>query len=79
MPLGQNNFNNTTRINQGCQLSPTIWRTYIDQIICFTVRKGGSGVEIGGTQVHILLYAGDMLDLEFEESLLVLGKDSIPQ
>lgn len=48
-------------VKQGCPLSPTLFGLYIDERVDFIQRKGGDGVEIGGTMVHILLYADDIV------------------
>ncbi|MCO5562022.1 hypothetical protein L7F22_015648 [Adiantum nelumboides] len=54
---------------QGCPLSPTLFGLYIDEIVDF-IQHRGDAVEIGGTTVHILLYADDiMLVAESAEGL----------
>ncbi|MCO5577073.1 hypothetical protein L7F22_030895 [Adiantum nelumboides] len=51
----------TIGVKQGCPLSPTLFGLYIDEIVDFIQRSGGDGVELGGTTVHILLYADDIV------------------
>ncbi|MCO5608774.1 hypothetical protein L7F22_062990 [Adiantum nelumboides] len=51
----------TIGVKQGCPLSPTLLGLYIDEIVDFIQHRGGDGVEIGGTTVHILLYADDIV------------------
>ncbi|MCO5546729.1 hypothetical protein L7F22_000165 [Adiantum nelumboides] len=46
----------TIGVKQGCPLSPTLFGLYIDEIVDFIQQRGGDGVEIGGTTVHILLF-----------------------
>ena len=60
-------FHSTIGVKQGCPLSPTLFGIYIDEIVDFIIRKGGSGVELGGTQVHILLYADNIVLLSESE------------
>ncbi|MCO5547078.1 hypothetical protein L7F22_000519 [Adiantum nelumboides] len=50
----------TIGVKQGCPLSPTLFGLYIDEIVDF-IQQRGDGVEIGGTTVHILLYADDIV------------------
>ncbi|MCO5546768.1 hypothetical protein L7F22_000204 [Adiantum nelumboides] len=51
----------TIRVKQGCPLSPTLFGLYIDEIVDFIQHRGGDGVEIWGTTVHILLYADNIV------------------
>ena len=51
----------TIGVKQGCPLSPTLFGLYIDEIVDFIQHRGGDGVEMGGTTVHILLYADDIV------------------
>ncbi|MCO5610738.1 hypothetical protein L7F22_064979 [Adiantum nelumboides] len=51
----------TIGVKQGCPLSPTLFGLYIDEIVDFIQHRGGDGVEIGGTTLHILLYADDIV------------------
>ena len=48
-------------------LSPTLFGIYIDEITDFIARKGGNGVDIGGMQVRLLLYANDIVLLSESE------------
>ncbi|MCO5592246.1 hypothetical protein L7F22_046244 [Adiantum nelumboides] len=52
---------NTIGVKQGCPLSPTLFGLYIDEIVSFIQSRGGEGVELGDTTVHILLYADDIV------------------
>ncbi|MCO5568452.1 hypothetical protein L7F22_022151 [Adiantum nelumboides] len=51
----------TIGVKQGCLLSPTLFGLYIDEIVDFIQHRGGDGVGIGGTTIHILLYADDVV------------------
>ncbi|MCO5558046.1 hypothetical protein L7F22_011621 [Adiantum nelumboides] len=51
----------TIGVKQECPLSPTLFGLYIDEIVSFIQSSGGEGVELGGTTVHILLYADDIV------------------
>ncbi|MCO5582230.1 hypothetical protein L7F22_036122 [Adiantum nelumboides] len=51
----------TIGVKQGCPLSPTLFGLYIDEIVDFILHRGGEGVDISGTTVHILLYADDIV------------------
>ncbi|MCO5595552.1 hypothetical protein L7F22_049597 [Adiantum nelumboides] len=51
----------TIGVKQGCPLSPTLFGLYIDEIVDFILHRGGEGVDIAGTTVHILLYADDIV------------------
>ncbi|MCO5614740.1 hypothetical protein L7F22_069024 [Adiantum nelumboides] len=63
-------FVSTIGVKQGCPLSPTLLGIYIDEFVDFIQHRGGDKVEIGGTTVHILLYAdGIVLVAESVEGL----------
>ncbi|MCO5575025.1 hypothetical protein L7F22_028822 [Adiantum nelumboides] len=51
----------TIGVKQGCPLSPTLFGLYIDEIVDFIQHRGGDGLEMGGTTVHIHLYADDIV------------------
>ncbi|MCO5569536.1 hypothetical protein L7F22_023250 [Adiantum nelumboides] len=60
----------TTGVKQGCPLSPTLFGLYIDEIADYIYQGGGAGVDLSGTQVHIMLYADDIILLtESQEDL----------
>ena len=61
------NFDSTIGVKQGCPLSPTLFGIYIDEITEFIAQQGGSGVELGDTQIHIMLYADDIVLLSESE------------
>ena len=56
MPRRPIQYNSTIGVKQGCPLSPTL-----DEISSFIVCEGGSGVELGGIQVHFLIYADEIV------------------
>ena len=60
----------TIGVKQGCPLSPTLFGLYIDEVDDFIQRGGGAGVDLSGTQIHIMLYADDIVLLaESQEDL----------
>ena len=59
-------------VKQGCPLSPTLFRLYIDAVedfICANVTNGGT-VKLHGTPVPLLLYADDIVFLASSQSEL---------
>ena len=50
----------TIGVKQGCPLSPT-FGLYINEVANYITRRGGEGIGILGTPIHILLYIDDML------------------
>ncbi|KAH7434041.1 hypothetical protein KP509_07G098200 [Ceratopteris richardii] len=57
-------------VKQGCPLSPTLFGLYIDEITEYIQRARGREGDLGGTPVHILLYADDIVPLsESQEGL----------
>ena len=51
----------TIGVKQGCPLSPTLFGLYIDEVADYVTQGGGAGVDLSGTQVHIMLYADDIV------------------
>ena len=64
MPGGPSNcFTSTIGVKQGFPLSLPFFGIYIDEITDFIARKEGKGVDLGGTQVSLLLYANNVVFL----------------
>ncbi|MCO5609097.1 hypothetical protein L7F22_063319 [Adiantum nelumboides] len=60
----------TIGVTQGCPLSPTLFGLYIDEMEDYIRQSGGAGADLSGTQVHIMLYADDIVLLaESQEDL----------
>ncbi|MCO5612736.1 hypothetical protein L7F22_067005 [Adiantum nelumboides] len=60
----------TIGVTQGCPLSPTLFGLYIDEMEDYIRQSGGASADLSGTQVHIMLYADDIILLvESQENL----------
>ena len=56
-----NMFQSHTGTRQGCNLSPTIFNLYINDIPQYLRMKGGQPVLVGSMKINILMYADDIL------------------
>ncbi|MCO5546778.1 hypothetical protein L7F22_000214 [Adiantum nelumboides] len=51
----------TIGVKQGCPLSPTLFRMYVDEVSDYIDREGDRGVQLAGTWIPLLLYADDIV------------------
>ena len=47
-------------MKQGCQLSPTLFKLYIDKVLDYITCGGSEGIDILGKATHLRLYPDDI-------------------